>query len=58
MKIAESGYASGSWAVSDLIANKGKHDVVLPKTLTPGKYIVRDEILGTFSSFSFGLARD
>lgn len=40
-------YANGKWAVDNLIANRGKHDITLPASLSPGEYLIRDEILGT-----------
>ncbi|TGZ81716.1 hypothetical protein EX30DRAFT_318858 [Ascodesmis nigricans] len=44
-KIAEEGLANGKWAVDNLIANGGKHSVVLPAGLASGKYLLRAEVL-------------
>jgi cellulase len=44
-KLAESGYSDGKWAVDVLIANRGKHSVVLPSSLAPGDYLLRAEII-------------
>jgi len=44
-KLAESGYSHGKWAVEVLIANRGKHSVVLPSSLAPGDYLLRAEII-------------
>ena len=44
-KLAESGYSHGKWAVEVLVANKGKHSVVLPSSLAPGDYLLRAEII-------------
>jgi cellulase len=50
-KISEDGYdASKGWAVTRLIANKGKHDVKIPSSLAPGDYILRVEILALHES--------
>jgi len=45
VKLAESGYNSGTWAVDTLIANKGQHSFTLPSVLAPGNYLVRPEII-------------
>lgn len=44
-KIAEEGYDGSTWAVENLISNKGKKSVTLPAALKAGKYIVRQEII-------------
>ncbi|KKF97170.1 Endo-beta-1 4-glucanase D [Ceratocystis platani] len=45
-KIAEDGYDGSQWATDALIAAKGKYDFTIPATLKPGKYIIRQEIIG------------
>lgn len=47
VKIAQSGYDNSAkkWAVTTLIANKGKSDITVPSALAPGKYLVRQEII-------------
>jgi lytic cellulose monooxygenase (C1-hydroxylating) len=37
-------YGSGTWAVTTLINNKGKHSITLPN-LEPGEYLLRPEII-------------
>ncbi|KAK9477861.1 glycoside hydrolase, partial [Lipomyces japonicus] len=44
LKLAEDGYADGSWAIDKLIANRGRHSVTLPN-LVAGEYLLRPEIL-------------
>lgn len=49
-KIAEDGFSGGKWAVDRLIANRGKNDVVLPRALAAGRYLVRQEIIAHHES--------
>lgn len=49
-KIAEDGYDGSSWAVDKIKANQGKQDFVLPASLAPGRYIIRQEILAHHES--------
>ncbi|KAL4938727.1 glycosyl hydrolase family 61-domain-containing protein [Aspergillus oleicola] len=44
VKIAEDGYADGTWAVETLVANKGKHSVTVPD-VPAGNYLFRPEII-------------
>ncbi|KAL4957093.1 glycosyl hydrolase family 61-domain-containing protein [Aspergillus filifer] len=44
VKIAEDGYADGTWAVETLVANKGKHSVTVPD-VPAGEYLFRPEII-------------
>lgn len=44
-KIAEQGFEKGEWATTKMIANGGKVDFALPKSLAPGKYLIRQELL-------------
>ncbi|KAF9893347.1 hypothetical protein FE257_011779 [Aspergillus nanangensis] len=44
VKIAEDGYADGTWAVDTLIANRGKHSVTVPD-VPAGNYLFRPEII-------------
>ena len=44
-KIAEEGYDGTTWAVDNLIANKGMKDFDVPSTLAAGKYLIRQEII-------------
>ncbi|KAK7753492.1 hypothetical protein SLS62_004567 [Diatrype stigma] len=45
-KIDEEGYDGTTWAVQNLVANKGKKDFTLPASLAAGKYLVRQEVIG------------
>lgn len=45
VKLSESGYDGTTWAVTTLIANKGKQTLTIPSTLAPGDYLVRGEII-------------
>ncbi|GJN89852.1 hypothetical protein Rhopal_002841-T1 [Rhodotorula paludigena] len=38
------------WAVAKMIANKGRSTVTLPKTLAPGKYLIRFDLLALHSA--------
>src|SRR5690606_5984864 len=49
-KIYEDGYNNGQWAVEKLIANRGKVDIKIPKTIKPGRYILRGEIIALHES--------
>ncbi|KAL4794123.1 glycosyl hydrolase family 61-domain-containing protein [Aspergillus venezuelensis] len=44
VKIAEDGYADGTWAVETLVANKGKHSITVPD-VPAGDYLFRPEII-------------
>jgi lytic cellulose monooxygenase (C1-hydroxylating) len=44
-KIHQAGYENGQWATIKLIANGGKVEFSLPKSLKKGKYLVRQEII-------------
>ncbi|TNY17650.1 glycoside hydrolase family 61 protein [Rhodotorula diobovata] len=59
VQIASEAYypSSSEWAVSHMIANKGRQTVVIPKTLAPGKYVVRFELLALHSAQSAGGAQ-
>lgn len=50
VKLSESGLANGKWAVDTLITNRGKQDILIPKSLAPGKYLVRGEIIALHES--------
>ncbi|KAH8601452.1 putative endo-beta-1,4-glucanase D [Bisporella sp. PMI_857] len=52
VKLAEDGFKDGTWAVTTLIANKGKHSVTLPSGLAAGKYLLRPEIIALHESDS------
>jgi cellulase len=43
-KLAEQGF-DGEWATIKMIANGGDVEFTLPKTLAPGKYLIRQELL-------------
>ncbi|KAM0323726.1 hypothetical protein ACHAQA_008663 [Verticillium albo-atrum] len=49
-KIAEDGYDGAKWAVDKIKTNNGKEDFVLPASLAPGKYLVRQEIIAHHES--------
>ncbi|KAL3483663.1 glycosyl hydrolase family 61-domain-containing protein [Aspergillus germanicus] len=44
VKIAEDGYADGTWAVETLVENRGKHSIVVPD-VPAGDYLFRPEII-------------
>ncbi|KAE8374926.1 putative endo-beta-1,4-glucanase D [Aspergillus bertholletiae] len=44
VKIAEEGYTDGTWAVQNLIKNKGKHSITVPD-VAAGEYLFRPEII-------------
>ncbi|KAL4914582.1 glycosyl hydrolase family 61-domain-containing protein [Aspergillus aurantiobrunneus] len=44
VKLAEDGYADGTWAVETLVENKGKHSVTVPD-VPAGDYLFRPEII-------------
>jgi len=44
-KLAESGFNSGKWATDDLKTNGNRHSVAIPKSLAPGDYLLRAEII-------------
>lgn len=44
-KIAEEGFENGEWATIRMIENRGKVDFHLPKSLAPGQYLIRQEVL-------------
>lgn len=44
-KLSEDGLSNGKWAVENLVANGGKHDVKLPTSLAAGDYLLRAEII-------------
>ncbi|KAL4885395.1 endo-beta-1,4-glucanase D [Aspergillus karnatakaensis] len=44
VKVYEDGYADGTWAVETLVANRGKHSVVVPD-IPAGDYLFRPEII-------------
>lgn len=47
VKIAETGYDATKkmWAVDMLKAQKGRWDIVIPPTLAPGDYLIRQEVV-------------
>ncbi|BGP23740.1 glycoside hydrolase family 61 protein [Rhodotorula toruloides] len=45
---------SSQWAVEKMIANKGRNEVVLPKDLAPGKYIVQFNLYGMHEAQNVG----
>ncbi|GAA5965753.1 hypothetical protein JCM3765_007332 [Sporobolomyces pararoseus] len=49
--------ASSEWAVTRLNANKGKNKVVIPKSLAPGDYLVRFDLVGLHEAQSPGGAQ-
>lgn len=51
-KIYEDGYTNGQWAVTKLIANKGRVDITLPADIAPGNYLLRGEILAHHGSYA------
>ncbi|KAF2500872.1 hypothetical protein BU16DRAFT_523610 [Lophium mytilinum] len=55
IKLAEDGY-DGDWAVTRLIANKGKHSITLPD-LAAGTYLLRPEIIALHEAENTGGAQ-
>jgi hypothetical protein len=51
-KIYEDGYTNGQWAVTKLIANKGRVDITLPADIAPGNYLLRGEVLAHHGSYA------
>ncbi|KAK4120594.1 lytic polysaccharide monooxygenase [Parathielavia appendiculata] len=49
-KIDEAGYDGSTWAVTKLIANKGKYDFKIPANLAAGRYLFRQEIIAHHES--------
>ncbi|CAN8105958.1 unnamed protein product [Discula destructiva] len=45
-KIDEEGYDGASWAVDNLIANRGKKSFQIPSNIKAGQYMIRQEIIG------------
>ncbi|KAL0261696.1 hypothetical protein SLS55_003126 [Diplodia seriata] len=56
VKIAEEGYADGTWAVDTLISNKGKHSVTIPD-VPAGEYLLRPEIIALHEGSTVGGAQ-
>lgn len=60
LKLAEDGYTgtypNGEWAVTKLIANKGKHSITLPD-LEAGEYLLRPEIIALHEANTLGGAQ-
>ncbi|BGP47089.1 hypothetical protein JCM10450v2_002941 [Rhodotorula kratochvilovae] len=48
---------SSEWAVSKMVANKGRNSVTIPSTLAPGKYLVRFDLLALHAAGSAGGAQ-
>ncbi|KXX81149.1 putative endo-beta-1,4-glucanase D [Madurella mycetomatis] len=44
-KIAQEDFENGQWATIKMIENGGKVDFSLPKSLAPGQYLIRQELL-------------
>ncbi|EPE27438.1 Cellulose-binding protein [Glarea lozoyensis ATCC 20868] len=53
-KIQEQGYnpSTGSWGVTDLIANAGLHSITIPSCLANGQYLLRAELIALHSAGS------
>jgi cellulase len=53
-KIQEQGYnpSTGSWGVSDLIANAGLQSITIPSCLADGQYLLRAELIALHSAGS------
>lgn len=56
-KIDQSGLNGGTWAVKNVINNKGKYDFKLPSILAAGKYLVRQEIIALHEGNNVGGAQ-
>ncbi|KAF6820304.1 endoglucanase iv precursor [Colletotrichum plurivorum] len=49
-KIAQKGYADGSWAADDIIKNDLTWDISIPSDIAAGNYVLRHEILALHSA--------
>jgi len=47
----------GYWAVDQLIANNGTWEVMIPASIAPGSYVLRNGILALHSAYSEGGAQ-
>ncbi|PWY89172.1 hypothetical protein BO70DRAFT_359479 [Aspergillus heteromorphus CBS 117.55] len=56
VKIAEDGYDDGTWAVTKLINNKGKHNITVPD-VPAGNYLFRPEIIALHEAENKGGAQ-
>jgi cellulase len=58
VKLYEDGYDSSTdtWAVTTLIANKGKHSITIPD-IAAGTYLLRGEIIALHEASSVGGAQ-
>jgi cellulase len=58
-KIQEQGYdpSTGSWGVTDLIANTGLHSITIPSCLADGQYLLRAELIALHAAGSSGGAQ-
>ncbi|PYI08779.1 hypothetical protein BO78DRAFT_440339 [Aspergillus sclerotiicarbonarius CBS 121057] len=56
VKIAEDGYDDGTWAVTKLISNKGKHNITVPD-VPAGNYLFRPEIIALHEAENEGGAQ-
>nr|CCA94933.1 putative glycoside hydrolase family 61 [uncultured eukaryote] len=52
-KVAQSGYSNGTWASTALINNKSIYQFTIPKTLAPGQYIIRHEIIALHAAYTY-----
>ncbi|GAA5879566.1 hypothetical protein JCM1840_003319 [Sporobolomyces johnsonii] len=59
VEIASEAYydEAGEWAVTKMIANKGRNTVTVPSDLAPGNYLVRFDLLALHSASSAGGAQ-
>jgi cellulase len=53
-KISEQGFnaATGTWAVDDLIANKGIQNIPIPSCIANGQYLLRAELIALHAAGS------
>lgn len=58
-KIQEAGYnaAKKTWAIDDLIASGGVHDIKIPSCIANGQYLLRGELIALHSAGSSGGAQ-
>lgn len=56
LKIQEDGYTNGVWGVDNLITNKGKYDITVPK-VAAGEYLIRSEIIALHEANNVGGAQ-
>lgn len=52
-KIQQDGLNNGVWGTSKVIKNGGKHDIVIPRCIKPGQYLLRAEMVALHSATTY-----